>query len=150
VPDTDVPTVREAVDGDANALVPLLDALGYPTSVATLAARLTAWRAADPSGRLFVAELGSRVVGFVTVHITPVLHRPTSVGRITALAVLPDARGSGAGRALVEAAEAYCREAGLARIEVTSGLTHAPAYQFYSHLGYDNHGVRFAKMLTPA
>jgi GNAT superfamily N-acetyltransferase len=143
-------TVRDAVSADASAIVPLLEALGYPTEAPTVAARIESLRAADPTGRLIVAELGSRIVGFVTVHITPVLHRPTSVGRITGLAVLPEARGTGAGRALVEAAEAHCRDAGLSRIEVTSGLTHTAAYQFYAHLGYDNHGVRFAKALTPA
>jgi GNAT superfamily N-acetyltransferase len=150
MPALDRVNVRHASSADAGALVPLLEALGYPTDAPTVTARVEALRAADPSGCLLVAELGSRVVGFVTVHITPVLHRPTSVGRITGLAVLPDARGTGAGRALVEAAEARCREAGLSRIEVTSGLAHAAAYQFYSHLGYDNHGVRFAKTLTHA
>ena len=144
----DLLTVREAVGADARALVPLLEALGYPTEEPTVAARFAALRAGDPSGRVFVAERGSQVVGFVTVHITPVLHRPTSVGRITGLAVLPEARGTGAGRALVRAAETYCREAGLTRIEVTSGVSHAAAYQFYSPLGYDNQGVRFAKALS--
>ena len=146
----DLLTVRDAVGADARALVLLLEALGYPTEEQTVVARIAALRAGDPSGRVFVAERSSQVVGFVTVHITPVLHRPTSVGRITGLAVLPDARGSGAGRALVRAAEAYCRDAGLTRIEVTSGVAHAAAYQFYSHLGYDNQGVRFAKPLSDA
>jgi GNAT superfamily N-acetyltransferase len=149
-PGTDPLIVRDAVSGDANALVPLLAALGYPADGATIAARMSDLRTADSTGRLLVAELGSLVVGFVTVHITPVLHRPTSVGRITGLAVLPDARGTGAGRALVEAAEAHCRESGLSRIEVTSGLAHTAAYQFYTHLGYENQGVRFAKTLTRA
>ena len=63
-------------------------------------------------------------MGFLTLHQTPVLHRPTAVGRITALAVDPGAQGLGVGRRLVEAAERRCREAGLSRIEVTSGLSH--------------------------
>jgi GNAT superfamily N-acetyltransferase len=150
VPASDSLTVRDAVTADAHALVPLLEALGYPTEEPTVAARIEALRAADPAGRILVAELGRRIVGFVTVHITPVLHRPTSVGRITALAVLPAARLTGAGRTLVAAAEAHCRAAEVSRIEVTSGLAHAAAYQFYAHLGYENQGVRFAKPLTQA
>jgi GNAT superfamily N-acetyltransferase len=141
-------TVRDAVAADASALVPLLEALGYPSDAHTIAARFETLCAADPSGRVLVAEHRSRVVGFVTVHMTPVLHRPTSVGRITGIAVVADARGTGAGRALVAAAESYCRGAGLARIEVTSGVGHVDAYDFYRHLGYEDHGVRFAKMLT--
>ncbi|MEA3244650.1 MAG: GNAT family N-acetyltransferase, partial [Gemmatimonadota bacterium] len=77
----------------------------------------------------------------------PVPHRPTAVGRITAIAVLPGARGAGAGRALVEAAEAHFAARGVARLEVTSGDNHAAAHSFYVHLGYANQGVRFAKGL---
>jgi ribosomal protein S18 acetylase RimI-like enzyme len=69
------------------------------------------------------------------------------VGRITALAVDPAAHGLGIGRRLVEEGERLCREAGFARIEVTSGATHVPAYDFYRHLGYADHGLRFAKTL---
>jgi ribosomal protein S18 acetylase RimI-like enzyme len=73
------------------------------------------------------------------------LHRPTGVGRITGIAVRPPVKGTGIGRALVRAAEAHFREHGLGRLEVTSGPTHAPAYEFYRRLGYVDQGVRFAK-----
>jgi len=139
--------VREAVLDDGTALVSLLDALGYPVDAETARARLRALRGADPTGCVLVAASEGQLVGLMTVHITPVLHRPTSVGRITALAVLPSMQGHGVGRALVEAAETYCRERGLGRIEVTSGLAHSAAYDFYRRLGYEDHGVRFAKAI---
>lgn len=132
---------------DATALVPLLAALGYPTDAATIDARLRTLAATDPSTRTLVAVVDGQVVGFATLHATPVLHRPAPVGRITGIAVLSSARGTGAGRALVEAAEAHFRTLGCARLEVTSGVTHVPAYDFYRHLGYEDHGVRFAKSL---
>ena len=135
------------VPSDAAALVPLLDALGYPTDPATIDARLRTLAAIDPSTRTLVAVVDGEVVGFATLHATPVLHRPTPVGRITGIAVLPSARGTGAGRALVAAAEDHFRALGCARLEVTSGVTHVPAYDFYRHLGYEDHGVRFAKSL---
>jgi ribosomal protein S18 acetylase RimI-like enzyme len=72
---------------------------------------------------------------------------PTGPGRITAIAVLPDTRGTGAGRALVEAAEAHFVAKGIARLEVTSGENHAAAHPFYRHLGYTDQGIRFAKSL---
>jgi ribosomal protein S18 acetylase RimI-like enzyme len=133
---------------DAAALAPLLDALGYPTDAATIDARLRTLATTDPSTRTLVAVVDGEVVGFATLHSTPVLHRPTPVGRITGIAVLPSARGTGAGRALVAAAEAHFRALGCARLEVTSGNTHVPAYDFYRHLGYEDHGVRFAKSLA--
>lgn len=146
--DVAVPDDASATNADAAALAPLLAALGYPADAATIDERLRLLRATDPSTRTLVAVVAGEVVGFATLHSTPVLHRPTAVGRITGIAVLPSARGTGAGRALVEAAEEHFRALGCARLEVTSGVTHAPAYDFYRHLGYEDHGVRFAKPLV--
>ena len=144
-------TIRDATPEDADQLSPLLEALGYPTEPGTLGLRLRDLIAHDPTGRVLVAVQGPELLGFATQHGTPVLHRPTPVGRITGLAVRPGARGSGAGRMLVEAAESHCRALGWARLEVTSGPTHQAAYDFYRHLGYQDHGVRFAKpLLAPA
>jgi len=140
-------TVRDAVPEDSADMAPVMASFGYPEDAEIIRARLVALRAADPTGRVLVAESEGRVVGFMTLHCTPTLHRPTSVGRISALAVLPHLRGSGAGRLLVEAAEEHFASQGLSRIEVTSGPGHAPAYSFYRHLGYEDQGVRFAKVL---
>jgi GNAT superfamily N-acetyltransferase len=140
--------IRDARDEDAESLAPLLGVLGYAASPDVLRERLAAFRQADPLGRVLAAfDDTGRALGFLTLHQTPVLHRPTAVGRITALAVDPHAQGLGVGRRLVEEGERLCREAGLARIEVTSGLLHTAAYDFYRHLGYDDHGLRFAKVL---
>lgn len=142
--------IREATDADADALAPLFEVLGYATSPAVLRERLAGLRRVDPTGKVLAAFDGDgRALGFLTLHHTPVLHRPTAVGRITALAVDAAAQGRGVGRQLVDAAERACRAAGLARIEVTSGLTHVPAYDFYRRLGYADHGLRFAKVLSP-
>lgn len=139
--------VREATVADAEALAPLLEVLGYPADPAVLRGRLASLRRDDPTGRVLVADLEGRVLGVATLHLTPVLHRPTPVGRITALAVLREAHGTGVGRRLVAEAERYFAEAGLGRVEVTSGRLHEDAYGFYRHLGYADHGVRFAKVI---
>ena len=89
----------------------------------------------------------SFTLGFATLHSTPVLHRPTGVGRITALAVHPSAQGQGIGRELLRAAEAHFHAQGLGRVEVTSGPSHAKAYPFYRRLGYEDGGVRFFKVI---
>lgn len=140
--------IRDGGPSDAERLVPLYDALGYPTDKDTLESRLAAMFAQDPSARLLVAESGGAVVGFACLHETPAPHRPTAVGRITAIAVLPGTRGTGAGRALVETAERHFAARGLCRIEVTSGDNHAAAHPFYVRLGYSDQGIRFAKPLV--
>lgn len=139
--------IRDGMPDDAAGLAPAFAALGYPTEPATLRARLTAMLADDRTARILVAEIASGIVGFACLHETPTPHRPTAVGRITAIAVLDSARGSGAGRFLVETAEAHFRSRGIARMEVTSGDNHAPAHTFYRHLGYSDNGIRFSKAL---
>ena len=147
-PGRPVVIVRDATDADADALSPLLAALGYPTEAETIRVRSRAWIATDRTARMLVGVVDGRVLGVATLHITPVIHRSSGVGRITALAVLPEAQGTGVGRHLVEASERHFVALGLERIEVTSGVSHQLAYDFYRHLGYQDHGVRFAKSLV--
>lgn len=141
------PLVRDAVPQDAPQLAPLLEALGYPADASIVRTRLEDLLANDATGRVLVATRGSEVVGFVTLHCTPTLHRPGPVGRITGLAVTGGGRGAGVGRQLVEAAEVHFSRLGITRIEVTSGPTHEAAYGFYRHLGYLDQGLRFSKVL---
>jgi GNAT superfamily N-acetyltransferase len=139
--------IRDATTDDAADLAPLLETLGHPADPATIAHRLRALHSTEPASRVIVATRNGEIVGFAALHMTPVLHRPTPVGRITGIAVRPAIKGTGVGRELVRAAEAYFRERGLGRLEVTSGPMHAPAHDFYRHLGYADQGVRFAKTL---
>lgn len=141
--------LRPARPADAPGLAPLLAALGYPATADAITGRLAALAASDSGGLTLVAEAGGRLLGFATLHVTPVLHRPTAVGRITALAVHPEAREAGIGRRLVEAAEERFLAAGLGLIELTSGESRREAHEFYRHLGYAPHGVRLTKVLVP-
>ena len=140
--------IRDVSLTDAEALSPLLAALGYPASPAMVRERLIALLHDDPTARVLVALQDDAVIGFVTLHATPVLHRPTPVARVTALVVSSALQGTGAGRALMAAAEGHFSEAGYGRVEVTSGPSHAPAHAFYRHLGYQDQGIRFARELA--
>lgn len=145
---TDDIVIRDARVEDTVGLAPLLATLGYPADPALVRDRCRRVRASDPTARILVGVWEGRVAGVATLHVTPMIHRPTSVGRITVLVVAPDAQGTGVGRRLVEAAERHFLELGLERVEVTSGVSHRPAYDFYRRLGYEDHGVRFAKPLS--
>ena len=137
--------IREARIGDIPTLVNLIRSLGYEVDEEGLGARLH-----DLAGQgrpTLVAET-DRIVGCITLGITPVLHRPRPVGRITMLVVAEDARGQGLGRLLVDAAEHRLREAGCGLIEVTSNLRRADAHAFYERLGYERTSYRFYRSLT--
>ena len=137
--------LRDATRRDAQVVADLLSELGYPSPVDVMADRLEAF---VRSGEVAILALDdSRALGFVTIHVTPVLHRPTGVGRITALIVTENARGLQVGRALVEEAERRLAARGCALIEVTSNQNRTPAHAFYERLGYEKISYRFKKSL---
>ena len=141
----DALVVRDASPSDAAAVAALLAELGYPTDAATAAHRLESLAALGD--RALIALDGDDALGLVTVHRTPVLHRPSSVGRITALVVSASARGRGVGRALVDAAERILMDAGCEMVEVTSNQKRTDAHAFYERLGYSNTSFKFARRL---
>jgi GNAT superfamily N-acetyltransferase len=137
--------VRVAKPEDAGAFVELLEELGFPTAVDAVAQRLAAL--AGSGETVLVGTRGAEVLGFVSAHVTPVLHRPTPVGRLTALVVARRARGQGLGRALVEQAERHLAGAGCGLVEVTSNRKREEAHAFYEKLGYAMTSYRFGKAL---
>ena len=139
--------VREARLDDAEAIAALVAALGFPASATDVRERLETLKRAGEL--VLVAEREGVVAGLATVHIMPVLHRPTCVGRLTALVVSELLRGQGIGRALVQAAERLVEDRGCALIEVTSNQRLADAHAFYQRLGYEVTSLRFKKSLTP-
>jgi ribosomal protein S18 acetylase RimI-like enzyme len=137
-------SIREARPKDAEAITPLIVALGYEITPAEAKQRLAALKkAGEPA---LVAERGE-VAGILTWHVTPVLHRPRSVGRITMLTVAERLRGQGIGAALVAEAEKRLAAKGCGLIEVTSNTRRLRAHAFYERLGYERTSHRFAKTL---
>lgn len=134
--------VREAIPSDAAAIAALATELGFPLTTGEVAARLPLL--GDARELPLVAD-DERIVGCLTWHITPVLHRPAPLGRITMLIVTAHARGRGIGSALVAAAEARLSGCGCKLIEVTSNIKLAEAHLFYERLGYEQTSYRFAK-----
>lgn len=139
-------TLRPAGAGDSSELSGLLAELGYPSSPEAITRRIAAC-ANLPGVKVVVAVLDGRLAGVVSVHSVPSLVLDAALGRITALVVSADARGCGIGRLLVEAAEAFAREQGCERIELTSGDHRPGAHAFYERLGYAVECRRFIKRI---
>ena len=137
--------IREADSVDAEALARLVSAFA-PASADDIAERLPLL--AHIGERPFVARLGKEVVGVITWHVMPVLHRPLPVGRITYLEVDAPFRKQGIGRQLVEAVEERLRERGCGAVEVTSNVKLTKAHKFYGKLGFERTSYRFAKPLN--
>lgn len=142
-------TIRSVRRADAAVLADLLTQLGYPSSAAEVGDRLRYWLD-QPRSRVFVAESAGRVVGALTLHALPYLLKTGSWGRIESLVVDEPVRGTGAGRALIDAAEEQARSWGCLLMEVTSSRHRTGAHAFYRRLGYvdqSERSGRFAKSL---
>src|SRR5450631_3373467 len=102
--------VREATREDAAEVIRLLALLGHAQPPADPSTRVSNFVAQEQ--HILVAQRTSSaapppLLGAVTLHIMPVLHRPGPIGRLTAVIVDESARGMGVGRALVAAAERF-------------------------------------------
>ena len=85
-----------------------------------------------PREGLWMAELDEAVVGGVTLR-----DLGGGLARLGHLALLPEARGSGAGRRLVDAVVATARAAGYERIELVTFSELGPARDIYRRAGFE-------------
>ncbi|WP_033346291.1 GNAT family N-acetyltransferase [Catenuloplanes japonicus] len=143
--------VRQATHADGGRLAELLGQLGYPTDETSVAERLDYW-SDEPTAAVFVAVSDDVVVGVAAVHVSPVLEVTGHYARLVALVVDEDTRGSGIGRALLAAVEAYARAFRCLFVEVTSGRRpeREAAHRFYRKAGFEDvnaHAYRYKKRL---
>ena len=137
--------IRKAAVSDSAAVSTLLTALGYPTTIDNLTSRILTM--VDSGEIILVAERTDRILGLLTVHLTPVIHRPNPVARITLLVVAEHARGEGIGQALVEAAEREALTCACSIVEIISNRRYEKAHAFYGRLGYELTSFKFKKLL---
>ncbi|MGH7532917.1 MAG: GNAT family N-acetyltransferase [Gemmatimonadales bacterium] len=139
--------IRLAFPADSPAIAVLLAQLGYPAATSEIATRLARMTQLGPPDRVMVAVVEERVVGVMTLHLTPELHRAKPIGRVTALVVDEQARGSGVGAEMMTEAERILQGDGAGLLEVTSNMRRTDAHRFYERLGYLKTSFRFAKEL---
>ncbi len=138
------PVIRDALLADAPALVPLMDHLGYPSTIGDLRDRL-ATILAHTDYAPWVAEVDGQVVGMAGGCIGHFFEKNGCYARLVALVVHAQAQGRGVGSALVREVERWARGRGATIMLVNSGDSRAEAHQFYRRIGYERTGVRFTK-----
>lgn len=126
--------VRRMEPADLVRVAELSAQLGYPVDAQALRDRFDAI-APDAHQALFVADHEGSVVGWI--HVLPqVLLESDPYAEIGGLVVDANARRTGAGRALVAAAEAFALAEGFVRVRVRSNVARTEAHAFYPALGY--------------
>jgi GNAT superfamily N-acetyltransferase len=127
--------IRPMASDDAAAVAALCGQLGYPASAAQVVHRLSLLQG-DPEHALFVAQTeAGQVVGWVHVHAVRLMEANPRA-EIWGLVVDAAHRGQGAGRALMERAEAWAAEHGHRAVRLRSNVVRGQAHQFYQRLGY--------------
>lgn len=146
-------TVREAVPADASVIYGFIRALAdYEKLLDEVEATQ-----ADLAGHLFceaprlfcdIAEVGGEPVGFAIWFYNYSTFKGRHGIYLEDLFVVPEARGLGAGKALLRALAKRCVAQGLARLEWAVLDWNAPSIAFYDSLGASAQTDWIARRLT--
>lgn len=137
--------VRAAVSGDADAMARVIAAVAEEGSIGTeppvdIAARAQRFRDAlgdGGAGGMWVLDDEGRVVG------TAGAHQSGAAGVLAVgMALLPQARGRGGGRALLDALLDHARTCGAHKVELEVWPDNARAIALYTRAGFQVEGVR--------
>ena len=134
-------TTRLATLEDLDGVAPLFDAYRQfyqqPPDLA-LARHFLTERFERKESVLIVAEDDQgALIGFTQLYPTFCSVRAAHTFVLYDLFVTPTARGAGAGRALMLAAEAHARDAGAARMELSTAKTNVVGQALYESLGWE-------------
>ena len=132
--------IRLASAADALAFGRLLYAFNNEFGELTPTAEVIAERAAPliESGELTVLFVANPPEGFAVLRFRPSVYTGALDAYLEELYVIPERRGRGRGRALLEAAMQHAREHGAAHIELNTGETDVAARSLYESAGFTN------------
>ncbi len=133
--------IRNAETKDIDALLPLLEQLGYPTTKELLEQRFARFLSTEGYG-IVVACIKNQVVGFIAFSKSNLFVSDTSRIRIEAIAVDKEFRGQNIGKQLMQFVESHAQKISPVIIDLLSGLRRANdgTHEFYKKLGYKNEG----------
>jgi len=96
---------------------------------------------AEPRYRVFVAEEGGELRGFITIWLRESLFHGGPVALVDELVVAEGARGRGIGSRLLQRALDFCRQRGCVEVEVTTEADNRSARRFYARHGFREQGL---------
>lgn len=144
--------IRDARAEDWPAVAALLAELGRPDVRGAADEREHAEAFAHYLDRddtvALVAEEGADLVGFVDMEYRRRLNVREPQAWIPDLVVAETARGRGAGRALLEAAEERARATGCFALTLESANWRADSHAFYEHVGWTQSALSFIRLFA--
>lgn len=132
--------IRRANEADASIFGSLLHAFNTEFGESTPSAEVIAERAAPliESGEVTVLLAGEKPEGFAQLRFRPSLYTGALDAYLDELYVVPDRRGQGLGRALLEGAMDYARQRGAAHIDLGTSEDDVAARALYESAGFTN------------
>ena len=143
-------SVRPAEAGDFLPVTALLTELGRPAltpETSDAVESVYQRHLADPNTASLVAQIGSEIVGFLSLVFREHLNFVHPQGWIPDLIVTESARGQGVARALLERAFAEAKAHGCDRLRLESGYQRTAAHKAYEAVGMTNGGYYFTRSL---
>ena len=108
-------------------------------------------RCAEKHGTMLIAEDGGKAVGWAFAHDQNaelfVVEPERRHGYLAELYVVPEARGKGLGRALIEGCEAWARARGHKLLQVGVLAKNVRASRSYEGAGYTAYGITLRRYL---
>jgi ribosomal protein S18 acetylase RimI-like enzyme len=132
--------IRLATAADAPAFGRLLHAFNVEFDEPTPDAQVIAERAGPliESGEVTILLAGEQPGGFAQLRFRPSLYTGALDAHLEELYVVPERRGLGLGRALLDAAMQHARERGAAHIDLGTSEDDVAARALYESAGFTN------------
>ena len=129
--------IRDAGEGDVEAIAMLMGDLGYPSTSEEMEVKLKNIFP-HPDYRVVLAILDGEVVGFSGLMKGFSFERSGTYVRIISFVVKKDIRNKGVGKLLIKASEDWAMELGADNVVISSGNREERmvAHAFYQKLGY--------------
>ncbi len=140
MPRNELTGIRLAGAADAQVFGELLHAFNAEFEEATPEAAVIAERARPliASGEVTVLLAGDEPCGFAELRFRPSLYTGALDAYLEELYVVPEFRGRGIGRALLEAAMDYARARGAAHVDLNTSEADVAARGLYESAGFTN------------
>jgi GNAT superfamily N-acetyltransferase len=146
-------TIRPGCRGDVQEILSLMAVYyaedGYPFDAVTAGRALLGLIDEDRLGRFWVVEEAHRLVGYLAVTFGYSLEYGGRDAFLDEVYLRPEARGRGAGRALLERAERACRGAGVRALHLEVEPARRPAHELYRRAGFVDQGRRLMTKRLP-
>jgi GNAT superfamily N-acetyltransferase len=117
----------------------LLSQLGYQMDVEEVRRRYDAV-AESGDHALMVAEQGGSIIALCHTYARPALDKPPEAV-VQALVVDQAFRGTGVGKTMMAAAEAWAADRGFRSVALVSHMSRSEAHKFYESIGYRLEGT---------